>query len=746
MSNKLRAGFGRFVQIQISKISIFISYFQNLLSGGSIKYRKTEKFLLILSAALAVSIIVAIHFDGKVTPAASSTRYTTSWIGNSFGGGEKWVQIQISGMYVAPDGTIYTNSEWDEAGREVGIYRNGDVVGKAEDLHGWGRSGGVAITANNKYIYVAMEQSGIDQQKDGYPPKGTNWYCVRRYDLTGKIAPFPNGKGWDKSMLIVSNKDEVTGLAAVGKELFVSDNAANKVRVYNSSTMEELRSFDLINPGNIAVDKAGNLWVIKDKEIVRYSKQGKQLSGVISNLNNPSAVTIDNRGRLLVAENGRSQQILIYDIKNQPKQIGTFGVKGGIYAGVPGEVKDLKFYGISGVGTDSLGNIYISNDGFERSGVDLRKFSASGKLQWKLLGLQFIDNADLDPATDGLNVYTKNERFVMDYSKQAGKEATYKGYTLNAFKYPQDPRLHTAPDAPFVRNIQGQTFLYLTDMYSRMLQIYRFNKNTDGEIAIPSGMFVVSHPSGKQEAIEGDFPPFEPDSGEWIWRDKNGNGKFDRDEYDKSEDHPYLGGWWVDSKGDIWKNLRTQDGVGIRHFPLQGLDKNGNPIYSHSKMEKIDHPKIFGDLRRIEYFPETDTMYLSGYTKENPAINNDYAKLIGSEIARYDNWSKGNRQPKYRIVLPVDKSAPPEVLGPAAMSIAGDYVFAVTVKKAEVYVYDAKTGKQVKILKPGPEVFGETGWVDIPHGIRAFQRKNGEYLVFVEEDAKAKVMMYRFNS
>ena len=747
MSNKLGTGLGKIIQKQIRKISKLISYLQNLFASGSIRYRKTEKFLLILSAALAISIIVAIHFDGKITPAASSTRYITSWIGNSFSGGDRWVQIQISGMYVAADGTIYTNSIWDEAGREVGIYRDGDVIGKADDLHSWGRHGGDAITVDDKYMYVAMQQSAINEKKEGFPPKGTKWYCVRRYDLTGKTAPFPNGKGWDKSMLVVSKKDEVTGLATVGTELFVSDSAANKVRVYNKSTMEELRSFDLAKPGNMTVDKAGDLWIIKGKQVVHYSKQGKQLPGVISNLDNPSTVAVDNRGRLLVAENGRNQQIFIYDIKNNPKQIETFGVKGGIYAGIPGEVKDLKFYGISGVGTDSRGNIYVSNDGFERSGVDLRKFSPNGKLQWKLLGLQFIDNADVDPTTNGLNVYTKHERFAMDYSKKAGKEATYKGYTLNAFKYPQDPRLHTAPDAPFVRHIQGKTFLYLTDMYSRMLQIYRFNKQTDGEIAIPSGMFVVSHPSGKQEAIGGDFPPFEPDSGEWIWRDKNGNGKFEKDEYDRSEDHPYLGGWWVDSKGDIWKSLRTQDGVGIRHFPLQGLDKHGNPIYSHSKMEKIGHPKIFGDLRRIEYFPETDTMYLSGYTKEHPAINNDYAKLIGSEIARYDNWSKGNRQPKYRIVLPVDKkSAPPEVLGPAAMSIAGDYVFAVTVKKAEVYVYDAKTGRQVKILKPGPEVFGETGWVDIPYGIRAFRRKNGEYLVFVEEDAKAKVMMYRFNS
>ncbi|MEO1186606.1 MAG: hypothetical protein AAFX46_18820, partial [Cyanobacteria bacterium J06636_27] len=91
-------------------------------------------------------------------------------------------------------------------------------------------------------------------------------------------------------------------------------------------------------------------------------------------------------------------------------------------------------------------------------------------------------------------------------------------------------------------------------------------------------------------------------------------------------------------------------------------------------------------------------------------------------------------------------SAPPEVLGPAAMSIAGDYVFAVTVKKAEVYVYDAKTGRQVKVLRPGPEVFGETGWVDIHHFYAEKHGHHREYLVFVEEDAKAKVMMYRFNS
>jgi hypothetical protein len=274
---------------------------------------------------------------------------------------------------------------------------------------------------------------------------------------------------------------------------------------------------------------------------------------------------------------------LIYDIKDKPVQVGSFGSKGGIYEGVPGEVRDLKLYGLTGVGTDASGNIYINNNGFNKSGTDLRKFSSSGKLMWRSLGLIFVDNADADPKTDGVDLFTKQEHYLMNYSKPAGKQWTYKAYTLNPFKYPQDPRLHTSPDGTFVRRIQGKPFLFLTDMYSSFLQIYRFNPATDGKVAIPAGMFVGTNGADKP-FLTGNWPPHQPEQGEWIWRDRNGNGKFEKNEYDRSKDYPHLGGWWVDSKGDVWKALRTQDGTAIRHYPLQGIDPKGNPIYSYSSM------------------------------------------------------------------------------------------------------------------------------------------------------------------
>jgi hypothetical protein len=706
------------------------------------RYIRRKKWLKLFICLIA-AIIIALYFAVKIAPATSA--YTTSWIGNTYGGGSKWVQNYVEAMYVGRDGTVYTNSHWDEGGREAGIYKNGDVIGPEFELHGWSRSGGKAITANNKYIYLAMVQGSIGKAKEDYPPEKTSWYCVRRYTLSGKSAAFPGGRGYDKSMLIVSTKNPVTGLATVGNEVYVSLAKENRISVYNTDTMKKIRDFSVSNPGQITVDKQKNLWIIQSKgstpaRIIHSSATGKRLPEVIADVVEPTAIAIDNKGRLLVAENGPRQQILIYNITGgKPAQVGTFGIERGVFAGVPGEIGDLKFYGLTGVGTDAAGNIYVNSNGFKNAGTDLRKFSPSGKLQWRLLGLHFVDNADTDPQSNGVDVYAKEEYFQMDYSKKPGQQWTYKAYTVNPFKYPQDPRLHTSPTSVFFRRIQGKPFMYLTDMYQSFIQVYRFNPSTDGKIAIPSAMFRDT--TLKDGKPVGNWPPNKPqEEKEWIWRDNNGNGAFDQGEYDVSNrDYPYIGGWWIDSKGDLWKTLRTQEG--IRHFPVQGLDKKGNPIYSFSSMKKDKTPSLFTDVRRIEYFPETDTMYLSGFTKEHPAFDDD-AGALGSEIVRFDKWSQGNRTPRWRTVVPYDKTGKREVVS-VAMSVAGDYVFSVVVKNAEVSVYDAATGKQVQKLKPGPEVANESGWIDIPYGIRAFRRSNKESLVFVEEDWKGKVILYR---
>jgi hypothetical protein len=57
--------------------------------------------------------------------------YRTSWVGNSFGGdggnnGEGyWVQNGADEIEVTPDGTVIAGTDWDEAGRCVGLYKDG---------------------------------------------------------------------------------------------------------------------------------------------------------------------------------------------------------------------------------------------------------------------------------------------------------------------------------------------------------------------------------------------------------------------------------------------------------------------------------------------------------------------------------------------------------------------------------------------------------------------------------------------
>ena len=291
-----------------------------------------------------------------------------------------------------------------------------------------------------------------------------------------------------------------------------------------------------------------------------------------------------------------------------------------------------------------------------------------------------------------------------------------------------------------VRNIGGKKLLYLTSMYSdRYLLVFRFEPGS--EIAIPCGMFANTH-------TKSGWPASQPSQGAWIWRDANGDGKITPDEFEgRDGDNQFAWGWWVDQKGTVWKALRED---GIRRFPLQGFDATGNPIYRYAASELLANPRPFvraaefrGDINRIEYDAASDAMYLAGYTPEHPNNPSQWGQ-VGPVVCRYDNWSKGNRVPRWEINPPYDAGSKPPVLD-KAMSVAGDYLFVTYMQQPQILVYDLNTAKLVDKLTPGPEVGGnQIGWIDVPYGIRAFKRADGEYLILSEEDYRAKILMYRW--
>jgi hypothetical protein len=691
---------------------------------------------------------------------SQALHYSTSWLGNTYGGKDsKWVQDWVESMFVTPNGTVYTDAKWDEGGREVGIYRNGQVIGAAGHTHGWGMNGGSAVGANGKYLFFAQSvtnEGGNLKDPDTWPPAGRIWYGVSRRSFPDiqKAESFPGGKGGkgdtlQGTFLLVnqtpdSTRADIKGIAASSTRLYLSDPANSLIRVYDCETMASVMQWSVSRPAALALAKDGTLWVLQTSDaahparILHFNANGKELPQAITFLRSmsPRAICLDPHGRLLVADDGPEQNIKIYSrLESKPTLAGTFGVKYGVFAD-GGRVGPLRFHDLSGVGCDAAGNIYAAGGyGAAEDGVgtELEAYSPKGKMLWRLYGLMFVDESETDPAL-AKEAYSKYHAFTLDYRKtQPGSEWGYKAFTLNRFKYPQDPRLHVYPTNVWVRRIQGHQLLYMCDMYSSFLAIYRFDKKKDGDIAIPCGYFAKSHQKG-------DWPPNQPEKGEWIWRDKNGNGAFNADEFDgRDQDAPGLWGWSVDSRGDIWQ---AADNSGIRHFSLQGLDKNGSPIYSYKSMQVTAMPAPFNNLQRADYDRAADTMYLAGYTADYPN-DHGYWKVIGRVLARYDHWSKGNRTPRW--ILPITyNDATGQAVIPASFCVCGKYLFTVSVFDAKVEAYDRDSGKLVGSMSPGPEVGGKSGWVDIPYGITARRLVDGEYIILVEEDAYAKNILYRW--
>jgi hypothetical protein len=60
-------------------------------------------------------------------------------------------------------------------------------------------------------------------------------------------------------------KGSVYGLSLRSGELYVSDTAANEIRIFSTATMKEIRSFPAPRPGPLAVSADGRVWVIQGK-------------------------------------------------------------------------------------------------------------------------------------------------------------------------------------------------------------------------------------------------------------------------------------------------------------------------------------------------------------------------------------------------------------------------------------------------------------------------------------------------
>jgi len=628
---------------------------------------------------------------------------TMTWIGNSESGKDNWIQHGAFTICVLPDGTVAAVSVWDEAHKELGLYKDGKALG--------GISGGAAmVMTDGQYFYVGT--SGMGQKRAG----------VKRVTLDLKDAPWPKAEKGQIGFDTPNLWNEVQGLAIVNGELFVTCNDLNEVRVYDAATGEFKRRFPLDAPGRMAADKAGKLWIAGKDGAARYTTDGKAAGSAITGVS-VGGLAIDNQGRLLLAENGARQQIITYDISGaQPKEVAVLGERGGVFAAArKGEMSDTRLINPNGVGVDAAGNIYVNG------GWRILSYTPTGKLRWKLESTTFCLCGDFDPATDGQDLYTNSFHYVPSGAKTPGKDWTWKGYTADTHNFPEAAN---GGAYMIMRRLNGKLYRFTLGG-----QVTVARQEEGSERFIPCAMVVINEGSSGFTRLKN-----APEKGAYIWTDLNGDGLAQKEEITVPKDDKRHSEWssflYVDSKGDIWE---PQGRAGVRHLPLKGFTAQGAPIYDFAAENLMPKPADFVEVRRVIYYPEFDSMYLAGYTwNEQPHPNETWTDA-GRELIRYDNWSKPTRKLISRIPFIPNNVTSFDMVPQRHLAFLGE------MDTATIFVYDTNTAALLGIIEPDPDIVGtDIGWLDFPGGaVRAYLRQNGEILVTSEESYKEKQLLYR---
>ena len=514
---------------------------------------------------------------------------------------------------------------------------------------------------------------------------------------------------------------------------------------------------------------------------------GRAITAVVD----PTAVDFDLTGRLWIADNSPDQNIKIFDLNvSLTAPVATFGVTGGVFAGpTPGLMGPLRFWGPRGIAHDASGHIYIASTGLPMQtigGTDIREFSADGTtLLWQANGT-FVDSGDSDPASLGTQMYVNGKHYTMDYSKAPGQSWSFTGVTLNPFTNPDDPRVNSQFESPWVRRISGQRFLFLGNMYGGHLYILRFQPNS--EIAVPAAFLGIINtnlgPCAGSGTTTVDITPNHPcwTANEpnkrirWWWLDNGagggvaGDGHLDTGEFGTWNSYSgTANGIDVDDAGGIWYGgsgtVSTYfGGGGLQYWPNSGVDGNGVPIYDFANPKRFDVPFTDGGgaVERIKYISETDTMYLAGagdayypaniyrynnFVKNSPAIdqNNPALELQPAFVINLGTTNFGQSQ------ISLDQNSPAMTL-PWTFTADQDYIYVAYLdqgkdgrQRGEVTVYSATDGHEIGWIDPGPEVGYYCGAIDLINGINVTTDASGYKIITMEEDGAGKVMAYRWN-
>lgn len=419
------------------------------------------------------------------------TRVT--WFGNDIAEGEAiprasgYTPHNVADIHVTPEGDLFTNVPWEEHGGNVMQFRDGQWIADARvGNHGGGR----AVVATARYVYLAGNKHRTGEQG------------IDRRDL----ADLAN-----QELNVHVDCGTVHGLAASEERVFASVPAENAIKLFDAD-LKPLGSWPVSSPGKLALDLQGRLWVALPSEqaIACFAKDGARLPQQTITLEKdavPAALAADTHGRLLIADGGPSEQVLIYEqLDGVPTLSARFGQPGGLYSAPAGHLGPQRFVRLTGVGTDAGGNIYVASRTSNNGSTLLQSYAPDGNLRWQKQCSVWLDCPDVHPDDPAL-FYSSATRMRVNLDAPLPDRWKAEALTVQHRRFPDDFRARAGGSGgTFLNRLgNGQVYQYLVDMLGKQVYVYRFDTEHHGGIAIPAG-FVAQ---------------------DGIWTDLNGDGRRD---------------------------------------------------------------------------------------------------------------------------------------------------------------------------------------------------------------------------
>lgn len=553
---------------------------------------------------------------------------------------------------------------------------------------------------------------------------------------------------------------------ATGKE-----ETGGRMRVFDVEKLTELRSWPVpIDCHHLTADDRGRLWTVaktpaKDYKtkasfvgavVLAWNKDGSDTGLKLEGLDTPQTVAWDGTAkRLLIGTAGDTDQVLLADVSGaQPKIVGTFGVKGGVWSEPRGSMGPGRFRKITAIAVDAQGNRFISCDygnfGSGHSAVDI--YGADNKRRCFVYNNSFCESAVIDPQ-DETAVYQSRARFKMDWSKtKPGSEATWEALTLDNDR-DIDGRCGSFTEPVSFLRIAGKPFLTYCLQPGGSIWINRF----EGQVAVPCAylgttlhMFPGVPPSYPGSETNKNFP----DAGGWptaMWVDRNGDktAKDQPNEYsvvgNKKSIHGLSfsfatdGSLWFFGTDDWGGNPQAQMIIG--KVPCEGLDERGVPRWDFTKRVIYPTPAGVGGYQGAAYDDTTDSLYLKSETGQRSDLHH---------LTRWDGISTGKPVRAWQSGrVPWQDTAHTPGLGYGGgnsknVRVAGKHLFLSYGWSSLVSIWDKDNGAYIGTLVPIGIPPNFDGALDAAYGHSAYLKKDGEYIVFAEAAGCGRVNMYRW--